>query len=359
MKIVFFSAFNQGYLNDFLNRTPNISELDYNTILKFASQDQMGAFSTYTHYANSLGHETYLIVSNFEYLQHKWAKENDIIINSDWQFSIAFAQIKKIKPDVFFMGSLFHFYGEFLEKIKPYCAKIIGWVACPIPSKTKFNQFNLILSSAKHYVDNFRKLGINSELLPAAFDKRIWDDFVIQEKKRDIEFSFVGGLSKIHKDRIEFVRKIASKSKIKIWSGNYESNLNWLEKLLFGDPILNALVGHVWGKEMFSVYGKSKIAFNLHIGESKNQAGNMRMYEVTGMGALLLSDKKEDDQNLWINEKEFVEYTSIDDAIEKINYYLRNEKERIEIAKAGQLRTHTMYNYQNVTKLMLEYFNKL
>lgn len=53
--------------------------------------------------------------------------------------------------------------------------------------------------------------------------------------------------------------------------------------------------------------------------------------------------------------KEIVCYEGIDEAIEKIEYYLKNEKERIEIAKAAYLRSQNEYAYLHVMEKTLDY----
>ena len=51
--------------------------------------------------------------------------------------------------------------------------------------------------------------------------------------------------------------------------------------------------------------------------------------------------------------KEIVCYETIDEVIEKIEYYLENEKGRIEIAKAAYLRSKNEYSYLHVMEKIL------
>jgi len=108
--------------------------------------------------------------------------------------------------------------------------------------------------------------------------------------------------------------------------------------------------------EMYQILRRSKITINCHIDVAGKLAGNMRMFEATGVGTLLLTDNKENLSDIFVPGKEVVAYSTVDEAVEKINYYLTHEKERIEIANAGQQRTLTDYNYQKTVKKMLEYF---
>ena len=79
------------------------------------------------------------------------------------------------------------------------------------------------------------------------------------------------------------------------------------------------------------------------------------MYELASNGVMQVCDNK-----LWMSRvfedgKEIVCYETIDEAIEKIEYYLKNEKERIEIAKAAYLRAKNEYSYLHVMREILGY----
>ena len=108
---------------------------------------------------------------------------------------------------------------------------------------------------------------------------------------------------------------------------------------------------------MYKILKRSKITFNAHIDISGNYIGNMRMFEATGMGSLLLTDGKDAPVKLF-KEDEVVYYVDIHDAKEKYNYYISNEKERNEIAAKGQRRTFQDYSYDATSQKLYNYFNQ-
>jgi len=69
-------------------------------------------------------------------------------------------------------------------------------------------------------------------------------------------------------------------------------------------------------------------------------ANNIRLYEATGMGALLMPDWKENLHEMFEPGKEVVVYRSSDECVELIHYYLDHKNEREAIVRAGQ--EHTM-----------------
>jgi spore maturation protein CgeB len=71
-----------------------------------------------------------------------------------------------------------------------------------------------------------------------------------------------------------------------------------------------------------------------------------RVFEILGCGSFLLTDCLKDLKEYYQVGKEIICFQDTDDLIEKIKYYLANEKEREGIAKAGFQRTLTEHTYE-------------
>jgi spore maturation protein CgeB len=80
--------------------------------------------------------------------------------------------------------------------------------------------------------------------------------------------------------------------------------------------------------------------------ETENFANNMRLYETTGVGTMLLTDRKTNLGELFKVGKEIEDYGSKEELVEKINYYLKYDKKRKDIATAGQKRTLRDHTYK-------------
>jgi spore maturation protein CgeB len=81
----------------------------------------------------------------------------------------------------------------------------------------------------------------------------------------------------------------------------------------------------------------------------------MRMYEVPAHGAMLLCDKAGLDrqEEIFSSGSEAVYYDDIHDAIERIEFYLSHDDERVGIAKAGYRRFWTNYEWAaNLERLL-------
>ena len=95
----------------------------------------------------------------------------------------------------------------------------------------------------------------------------------------------------------------------------------------------------VFGSEMLRVLASSKITFHRRADLVDGCAGAMRLFEATGMGSLLLTDEDSDIDSVFEPGIEVVTYSSFQECVDKINYYLEHESERERIALKGQERT--------------------
>jgi len=106
---------------------------------------------------------------------------------------------------------------------------------------------------------------------------------------------------------------------------------------------------------MYEILQKSKIVINRHGEVAAGFANNMKLFETTGCGALLLTEAAPNLADFFaINE--CATYSSPVEAVSKINYYLENFEERKEIAMRGQERTMRDHTY---TQRMAKVSNEL
>ena len=107
----------------------------------------------------------------------------------------------------------------------------------------------------------------------------------------------------------------------------------------------------VFGEKMFNILKRSKILINTHI-EDTEYAGNMRLFEGTGLGCLLLTDQKKGLSDLFDINKEIRTFTDEDNLINLCNYYLKNKLELEEIANNGKLKTIKSHTYESRVSLL-------
>jgi spore maturation protein CgeB len=101
---------------------------------------------------------------------------------------------------------------------------------------------------------------------------------------------------------------------------------------------------------MFRVLARSKITVNNHISIAGNYANNMRLYEATGMGALLVTGRKSNIAEIFESGSEIVCY----DSPEALNWSTIIGTTRQ--SAAGQRRMLDAHSYVKRTKELLGIF---
>lgn len=327
------------------------------------------------------GHEAVDIIYNHEYMQKQWAKENHPLINllfiisrvayvdkmlslmgaksikRRWLDAILSKQIQTFKPDIIYCMALESISSGFFNRIKrkyPYVQMVIGQHAAPLTKNMQdLSSYNLILSTVPALVQHFRNKGVKSEYFKLGFEPSVLKHVKVQKIKDDVVF--IGSLSyATRKERTCLIDVLSSRlSNIKIY-GNMDSTISK------DSPIRKKNHNKLFGAYMYQKLLNSKIAINCHFHTEiyGNFACNMRLYEVTGVGSLLITDNIPNISNLFIPGKEVVVYDSPEDCIKKIKYYLNHEKERNRIAKAGQRRTQREHAYYSRMKELIQIINK-
>ena len=109
---------------------------------------------------------------------------------------------------------------------------------------------------------------------------------------------------------------------------------------------------------MYQVLRDSFLTLNHH-GNVGVYANNLRLFEATGVGTLLITDRKENLHEMFGPGKEVVSYGMPEECAEMVQYYLEHDEERQAIAGAGQQRTlrdHTYYKrMQEFTDIVQRY----
>jgi spore maturation protein CgeB len=260
---------------------------------------------------------------------------------------ILLEQARSYQPDVILNQSVSEVGSDILELMRPYTRLIVGQIASPMPDDEDYRAYDLMISSLPNFVEHYRKLGIRSELNRLAFDRRVLD--AVGSPARDVEVSFVGSLSLAHPARAELIESLAERTELSIWG-------NGLEQFASDSPVNRCYHGESWGVDMFTVLARSKITINNHIGIAENFANNMRLYEATGMGSLLISDLKSNIADMFEPGKEIVCYQSTEECLDLIRHYRKNDIERQRIAAAGQWRTLADHSYESRTAELVRLF---
>lgn len=365
----------------------------YEEQMRVRMESLFGVADFYSSNLRKLGYEAWDIHANNEFMQKAWARDHGVPIEEPtpmgrrvrtilqrarriaaktplrylkpllrpvlrsldsqqaWFYDILAAQIKHYKPNVLLNQAMDGISTRFLREMKPYVRLLVGQIASPLPQGEDFGCYDLVISSLPNFVDYFRRIGIPSELNRLAFEPRVLER--LEENNRAIiPVSFVASLFQAHAARVRWLEYLCQRLDVKVWGTG-------IEGLPEGSPIRQCYMGKAWGIEMYQILHRSEITLNHHIDVAGSYANNMRLFEATGVGTLLITDWKENLHEMFEPGKEVVAYRTPEECAELIQYYLEHDDEREAIARAGQQRTlreHTYYQrMQELVEIVRKY----
>jgi hypothetical protein len=387
MRVLILNADYADFLRWHYGRNPRLTHESYTEQLESRYDTLFGKADFYSRSFKLLGHEATEIFANNIWLQSAWARENGMAVTevppleamatdsvmkavlkrrlrpfrntlkpiaerfgflprlSPLLQSILLAQIEEFRPDVILNQDIILIESKVLSKARDGRRQIVAQCGTDPPSDIDLSAYDIGISLIPWVVDFFRSRGLRAENRHLAFDPTVLDRLGPAPEK-DVTVSFVGGLSSAHGKRIELLEAIAREFPIALWLSNFRG-------LPVSSPLHEHYRGEVWGRDMYNALRRSKITLNSHIDAARGMAGNMRLYEATGVGTFLLTDNLPNLPTLFVPGAQVGVYDSVSDCLKKIERYLGDDAEREAIAQAGQAHTLGHHTYRNRAKELI------
>src|SRR5437016_6098583 len=237
--------------------------------------------------------------------------------------------------------------------------KILGFVDDPLSTYLRGIEYLWAFDGAFYVSPSYNERSLFPEALeqwgcanhtwwpwvPFAFDRQDMSESFFAH--RDLDVIYVGNPSRSKVDRLIRLKKHFG-SRFRVHGRWPLKGYFGLVRGLLGKPVYPYRVTSLATAERSQLYWRTKIGFNMHVSEMPTETGNMRMYEVPAHGAALLCDRaaRNAHEQIFAPDTEAVYYDSVEDAIEKIEYYLIHDKERLAIARAGCERFWADYEWE-------------
>lgn len=351
-----------AFVAEHYRRNPELREASYGDQLAALMARCFGTSDAYSHHLTELGHEAVDIAVNCFELQSAWNRARGkgaflrlvgslptrvgMAARFRLLHDVAKAQIDEFDPEVVYLQDLWFFRREELDSLRTQGRLVVGQIASTPPGPELLRGLDLITTSFPHFVERFREAGIDSEYFKIGFYERVLERLRANGVEsspaadRPHGVSFIGGLDPtVHGQGIALLERLSERVPISIWGYG-------ADRLPRESPIRAHYRGEAWGLDMYEALSRSRISINRHIGVAEGYANNMRLFETTGVGALLLTEAAPNLADLFEPSTEAVAYEGEDDLVEKIEHYLKHDDEREAIAAAGQKRTLVEHTYR-------------
>jgi spore maturation protein CgeB len=355
------------YLEQFYRRRPYLRYQSYAEQKKAFEYDAFFWEGYWTTEFSKLGYGVQEIIWNCNTLQRQWAKEHlpQSKCKSYNLHDILLSQIKEFNPDIVWL----HIWNiDFLKTLKdrfPNIKLIIGWVGSSLPRECLpfFLATDIVFSCAPESVEilsEYREnvYHINHWFVPDVLTR-------INTRTRFIHnIVFTGELrldSEHHPRRLAILRALVKHCKLEIYSSNVvkgTKKISFIRRVHYRfkhnpySHIMSVSREGVFGLDMIQLLHDSRISLNIHADSSPRFASNMKMFEISGSGSCLVTDWKENINDLFSEDTEVVTYKSIEECVEKVKWLLDNPKKRAEIAHAAQKRVEKQHRFdQRATQM--------
>jgi hypothetical protein len=356
-----------AFLDDLYAENLGLAEASYDQQMAVRNRSLFGAADFYSEGLKANGAEAADLHLNNRAMQLRWAAEHGLNIRTgdrpepqgfsgklrhlfgqrkkltpqlaalpDWMRNVMIAQIEAFRPDVI-LNQVMHFVSaESLRSLVGKRCLLVGQIAAPWHEPEDDLGYDLIVTSLPNYVQGFERRGIKTFYNQLGFAPGVLAS--VPETDRDLAVTFVGTLSSHHADRIRLLEFLSMRARLNIWGMG-------IDEISPDSPIRGCYRGQAWGREMFAIFRRSQIVINQHIGIAGGFANNMRLYEATGCGAALVTDRKQNLQQLFEVGSEVVDYGDPAECLARIEELVGDPTRRTEIGRKGQARTCSHHTY--------------
>jgi len=345
------------------------------------------------------GHE---LIQNARSLQDAWAKEHGSELSGS---DLLLEQFKYHQPEILFLQDSINYSASFIKKVREEVKSvrlIIGHCCTPYTAENvkALGNYDVVLACSEKFVNEFRANNINSHLFPHALEASLIEETGEVPGPLN-EIIFMGSLfygKEFHRTRISYIEEILRNDlplrifglleddpwhilKVKQSAYLMVNLLNRLGVLnvpgtgsfqkiaqlkemprrsRYSAAIKNTIIKDLaFGKEMLKRISGYAVGFNLHSEVAGDYAANVRMFEVTGAGSLLVTDQKKNINSLFEPDSEILTYQSAEECIEKLTWAIEHPAEARAIARAGQRRTQKDHSVEKRVDLLHDIIREL
>jgi spore maturation protein CgeB len=261
--------------------------------------------------------------------------------------------------DVLVVDNCFPYHPEFLASLNVF--KVIRTTDGPVAAFDRdfayVHSYDLVLyhspafSEYLTYPQKLNQLGISShEFWPFASFRSMRDPNLtvdnLFQHERDIDVIFVGAL---HFDKMPLLAHLKKRLGKKFrFNGLSSIKRNIYFNVKYGFP---GWVHPIAGDEHSKLYRRAKVGINIH-NRGKFTVGSYRLFDLPANGVLQISDGGEYLDSFFKTGSEILNYDSVDELVDLIDFYLNNQTLRNEIALEGFKKAIAIYDIKvSLTKM--------
>lgn len=232
--------------------------------------------------------------------------------------------------DISFIGSLYTEEHNFFERMTTLSDYTRGYLDAIMSAQMKIQGYNFIQESLSPIMDDlYRALPMDPNPDGVESKEYLYAQYVINRKITGLE-------------RTELIRAVTERFHFDLFTPNKNFTMANLTN--------HGTVDYY--EQMPLVFKRSKINLNISLRSIKSGIP-LRAFDILGSGGFLLSNYQADFLDDFVPGEDFVYYESKEDLINKIDYYLTHEEERIAVATNGHDKVAANHTFRHRVRDML------
>ncbi len=260
--------------------------------------------------------------------------------------------IEKEKPDFIYLWLIYNeFYIDTLLKIKEISpnTRTLNFFG---DDDTLFDNYarylalfiDYPLASRREYIKDYKKDGIKNVFFSCGVNT---DNFKYLRLEKKYDVTFIGTPMG---DRTELIKYLIDNSiKVRIYGAGWDNYPEFKEYYY----------GKLSQEEVTQVINQSRINLSLTKNYEGKPSFKARVFEVSACNSFLLSEYFSGYLEFLKEDEEIVMFKDKEELLKKVNYFLKNEKEREEIAEKAYKKTMSNYAQEAEFKKIFKEIEKL
>ena len=249
----------------------------------------------------------------------------DIVASS--QLVITDEEIKKYGCDISFIGGLYtqNVYDDIIGRF----------------SAEQQNVFSEMIENSAFVWDGLDRIHVTPELAQTV--RKLCPDMYDEPYMPDEYFlqTFIIERKLTHVERTLLMELLSERYDIHLYTRDTEQVPEGVKR--FPEIIVD---------ESQKIFYSSKINLNITL-RSIASGVPLRIFDVMGVGGFMLSNWQEEIPELFVENKEIVTYKTPEELIDKADYYLKHENERVRIGVNGYLKVKEQHTFeQRINKII-------
>jgi len=259
-------------------------------------------------------------------------------------------EVKKDRPEMLliFKGKII--LPKTIQKIRDMGIKTVLWHPDPryeiqdwVYKRAIVSDYFFHISSG--CVEQYKEKGVNAYWLSEGCDPTIHKPIKLNKDEKEYYGSDISFSGHYTEDRERFLKSIINAGiDLNIWHHMWKDII----------PDYKGCIGKWLTTEEFcKMCNASKIVLGNDRWPEMEKSMSMRAFMVMGCGGFLLTNHTKNIEEMFIPGKHLDVYENERNCVEKIKYYLENERERIRIEKAGHKEVYKNHTFvKRIEKMM-------